>query len=243
MTFKLIGTKNFVNVFDQTILKFLNQFSQESRAFDSVLVTLAGTSLLKGVILVSILLYLWFYPQNKENGKRVFIFITFVSAVISFFVGKVLSILLPLRQRPLFIEELEFTLPYAAKKLKAFEYWTSMPSDHAVLFFSLVTGIFFVSCKAGYLSAAYAFFVICLPRIYIGFHYPTDILVGMMIGIIVTVILLKLNPIQNIVRSRVLAFERKSPEVFYALGFFFVYQVATMLWDVRLYARLFSSIF
>jgi hypothetical protein len=60
--------------------------------------------------------------------------------------------------------------------------WSSFPSDHAVLLFFLAAGLWMVSRRLGALAIGYAF-LISLPRIYLGIHYPTDILAGALLGV------------------------------------------------------------
>jgi undecaprenyl-diphosphatase len=51
------------------------------------------------------------------------------------------------------------------------------------LFFALAICILFVSRGAGIFALLHAFFVVSLPRVYMGMHYPTDIVVGAAIGL------------------------------------------------------------
>jgi hypothetical protein len=46
------------------------------------------------------------------------------------------------------------------------------------------SGLFFISRSLGTLAIAYSLVVVCMSRIYLGYHYPTDIIAGMIIGMI-----------------------------------------------------------
>jgi len=59
---------------------------------------------------------------------------------------------------------------------------SSFPSGHAAFFFALSAVIYFYNKKAGLLFFA-ASFLIGLARIFVGIHYPLDILAGALIGI------------------------------------------------------------
>jgi undecaprenyl-diphosphatase len=64
--------------------------------------------------------------------------------------------------------------------------WSSFPSDHAMLWMAVATGIFLVWRGIGVLAILYTVLFICVPRAYLGFHYPTDLLVGAAVGIGIT---------------------------------------------------------
>lgn len=62
--------------------------------------------------------------------------------------------------------------------------YNSFPSGHATIFFALATAIFYYNRIAG--SVFYGFAIlISLSRVAAGIHYPIDIVVGAMIGVIV----------------------------------------------------------
>ena len=62
---------------------------------------------------------------------------------------------------------------------------SSFPSDHAALFFTLAVGIYFASRRAGWFCFIYySLQFICLPRVYLGEHYSTDIVAGAAIGMV-----------------------------------------------------------
>src|SRR3546814_14254760 len=53
--------------------------------------------------------------------------------------------------------------------------WSSFPSDHAVLFSGLAVAVWIQSWRGGLLFAIWALVVVCLPRVYLGYRYPTDL--------------------------------------------------------------------
>ncbi len=57
----------------------------------------------------------------------------------------------------------------------------AFPSDHAALFFAVAVGLFAWSRAAGLAGLAVAT-LLCLARISVGFHYPSDMVVGGVIG-------------------------------------------------------------
>lgn len=106
------------------------------------------------------------------------------------------------------------------------ETWSSFPSDHAILFFALSTCILLISKKAGALAYIYTLLIICFPRIYFGYHFPTDILGGAVIGIAVTLIA-SIDKISKPLIESVFKFSSKYTGLFYVFFFLLTYQIAT----------------
>ena len=63
----------------------------------------------------------------------------------------------------------------------------SFPSDHATLAGAAIAGLFLVDRRLGW-TATVAGLLLCVDRVYIGAHYPTDVLAGLVLGAAVAVI-------------------------------------------------------
>ena len=220
-----------MNTFDLNIMTYLNQFSQHSWKFDKAISFLSGNNVLKGGVLVTIIWWAWFKSDERQSHNREHIISTMLCCFIAMFLARVLALTLPLRLRPLHEESLLFLLPYGVDK-PLLEGWSSFPSDHAVLFFALSTGLLFVSRKAGAFALAYTALFIALPRIYLGLHYPTDIIAGAVIGMTIAlmgnVYLVRSNSLKSITNWSSL-----KPDFFYPMFFILTYQIADMFVNVR----------
>ena len=223
-----------MNGFDNSIIFFFNQYAQKSMFFDLVVELIANNKLFKGGVMVSVMWYLWFKKDGLKNTKdRLHILITLLTSIVAIAIGKSLALLMPFRYRPIHEPSLDFKMPYGIFETSETNngiLLSSMPSDHAVLYFSLAIGLYFISKKIGLIAIFYAFFIIGLPRVYLGLHYPTDILVGALIGVSIG-ILGNLILRKNKIIKNLLNFSKDKPQIFYALFFLFSYQIADLFTD------------
>jgi membrane-associated phospholipid phosphatase len=62
----------------------------------------------------------------------------------------------------------------------------SFPSDHATLAGATIAGLFLVDRRLGWIATA-AGLLLCLDRVYIGAHYPGDVVAGLAAGAVVAI--------------------------------------------------------
>ena len=234
-----------MNVVDSTIIGYVNQLSRHSWVFDRSLELFASNRLLKGGVLIAVVWWLWFKKDELQSDNRLHIVVTFIGCVIGMLVARFLSLMLPFRLRPIHEEGLGFILPYGVSPA-ILDGWSSFPSDHAVLFFALSAGLLFVSRKAGIFAVCYTTLFISFPRIYLGMHYPTDVIIGAMIGVMIA--LVANSYLVKSVRLKSIAnWSYSNPGLFYPFLFIFCYQVADMFDNSRALLRaglkLFQAVF
>jgi len=169
-----------LNAFDTEVLLFLNQFAHHSRVLDLTARTLAVSPLAKGGLVIAAFWWDWVWPGDTERNRKVVI-ATLLSAVAAVIAGRLLALYLPFRLRPIHTPELGFVLPYGATQ-EVLRGWSSFPSDHAMAFFAASTGLWFISRKFGAILTIYVALFVALPRVYLGLHYPTDVLAGWSAG-------------------------------------------------------------
>ena len=222
-----------VNPFDTSILQFLNQFAQRSISLEQTVAFISEDTFVAGGIATSFYWWAWFRDSKTKARDREIILAGLAVSFAALFVARGLALLLPFRERPYVIPELHFRPPLGT--LGGYNYlihWSSFPSDHAVLYFSLATCIYLVSRKAGILSYCHAFFIVCLPRIYLGDHYPTDVVAGALIGIGIGS-LCSIGKLRALLSRLPLRFLDYSPAWFYACFYLCTFLFATNFNSVR----------
>jgi membrane-associated phospholipid phosphatase len=160
---------------------------------------------------------------------------------------RILEYILPFRVMPMFDPHLAFKAPYGftASQLEDLRRSnmvgnSSFPSDHAGLFFALATGLYLTYRRLGIIAFAYVLVVVLLPRIYVGRHYPSDILAGGLLGVGFAY-LMTLQPLRKKITHPVFLWHQRSPATFYAFFFLLSYEIGFLFGDVRILARLLLS--
>jgi undecaprenyl-diphosphatase len=220
-----------MTAFDEYIIRSLNSWANRWEAFDSIILLLRVTDLLKGGVISALIWWAWFRTEGDQKRSRAVILSTLVAAFGAMFTARGLSLVLPFRYRPLHNPEIGFQLPYGMEP-EILDDWSSFPSDHAALFFCLTAGLWFVSRRLGIVALLQTVFVISFPRLYDGLHYPTDILAGAGIGL-AWFHIANMSFIKNRLLPPVGYWLEHHPMSFYAAFFLLTEQIATIFQDAR----------
>jgi len=155
---------------DWKIFYFLNQWAGKNVFLDGLAIFFAQYS---GYFLLLILVFLLF--KNYRRYKNL-VFVSLGSALVSRFLFTELIRHLYFRSRP-FVENSVNLLIYHKPT-------ASFPSGHASFYFALSTAAYFYNKKLGIFFFLVSF-LMGISRIYCGLHWPSDILVGVAIGVLV----------------------------------------------------------
>ena len=166
--------------FDIVILQFINKFAHRSDVLDKAIAGFGGDNLLVSGFVVALFWWVWTQEDQAPVEEREVLVFGFFASMFAIFVARVLALSLPFRERPLHNPLLHVPLLVNPDTLIG---WSSFPSDHAALFCGLAATVWIGSKRLGTAAFCYVLFLICFPRVYLGIHYPTDIIVGGAIGI------------------------------------------------------------
>lgn len=184
---------------------------------------------------MSVLWYFWYRDADLKSTTRPVIIGTLIGCVVAVLIARATNDYGPFQPRPFANALLGYPghIGLPAPDSQALYLWSSFPSDHAALFFAIATGICLISRITGFLLYLYVLIFIGLPRIYLGLHYPTDILAGALLGIICVAAGTRVSATQLFGRYFRLLLERY-PAAFQAGLFIVTVEIGTLFGDVRM---------
>lgn len=226
----MMGPQQPVCRMDLDLLLFVNQFVDRSAFFDNAVKAL-DNPIIKTMPFVIPLWVMWFRRDGDVARRQTLVIGSLFTAVAAIAAGRVLALVLPFRLRPLHTADLDLRMAEGLSR-RVLDGWSSMPSDHAVYFMALAACLFAMNRVLGLLAGIHAILLVLLPRVYFAWHWPSDILVGALVGLLVAALALplfaRLSRAADI-RGRI----ARRPEIWYPLFFFVSFQMATMFDSAR----------
>ena len=226
-------TRCLMNSFDRDILLFLNRLMGRWPGWDGFINGFEQSNLLKGALFFALIWYLWFRPQHSEQQTlqvRQKLVATLYALTVGIILARSLADLLPLRVRPAFNPELNLRIPPTLRPTGLLS-WSSFPSDHAVVWFTVAWGSLALDRKLGVLACGYAVFL-GFGRVYMGVHYPSDIIGAAAIAAGVTWVCHR-ERVRTALYAPVARLQLGHPGAFHAAAFLLTYEIASMFDHVR----------
>lgn len=193
---------------------------------------LEGNNLFKSGLMISLYWYFWFREGQDQRERRNTILTILIGTLAGLVVAREVASLAPFRVRPMYdpnLQQHSFSIPISS----TFVNWSSFPSDHAAYLGALGFGLIRLCRRLTIPIVLFVSLWICLPRMYLGIHYASDILAGAMIGVAMVCGALKTEAIRSKVARPLLVFMDTKPQVFYAAAFLILFEMAVLFWDIR----------
>ncbi|HHY72191.1 MAG TPA: undecaprenyl-diphosphatase [Bacillus bacterium] len=166
---------------DEKVFWAINRMSGRSSLLDKLMVLISNKI---RYLYIFILIIMWF---KKRTYKK-----TVIDAVISACITLIINILIKFfyfKPRPFIRRRVGILLP--SKKDSSF------PSKHTLLVFAISTTFFFYQRVLGSIILGVSFLT-GLSRIWVGHHYPSDIIGSAILGSFTSLFIHKFSPYQNL---------------------------------------------
>jgi undecaprenyl-diphosphatase len=211
---------------DIQILYLLNEAVERSRTLDVLLVYLLSNTPFKGLLFAALMWWAWFRPGQNKTTDRKAILLALLASVASLCISRLLQLSLPFRSRPILDSTLNLRIPDMLDP-EAIVNISSFPSDHAAFFYALAMGFWLLSRRLGAVLLMIVTLLICLPRLMLGYHFPTDVIAGALIAFGTVIGLMRTRILDDSVTG-VSLWEQRSPGTLYTCFFVLTYLIATL---------------
>jgi undecaprenyl-diphosphatase len=221
---------SWVNHCDAAVIQFFDQFADKSVTINLLVRDIGDSNLLKGGLFMAFFWWAWFRTKGDTTARRRYVVLSIIGALAVVIVARGMQLTLPFHDRPLYAAT-NFVMPIGVHPA-GLSHWSSLPSDHAALFFALSLAVWYEARTLGYLAMIWTLVVICLPRIYLGYHYASDMVAGALLGLVMMAAIQRYLRNWN-VTERIVQWEVGHRAAFYGLAFFATFETTILFYDIR----------
>jgi undecaprenyl-diphosphatase len=216
---------------DEQFFTAIQSLAGTKPLFDRVVSHIATNPLLKGGLPMLVFWSLWFTNAGDRARVRSRLIAVLGVSAVALAASRIITGFLPFRLRPLHTADVQMLLSFDHDPT-VLSGWSAFPSDHAVMFFAIAGGFWQIRRRAGAVTLVHAFVAIAFGRVFLGYHWPSDVLAGMLIGLVVAALLLR--PLAGLVTwLGITGICDRFEGVAYPALFLLSWQVATMFDAVR----------
>ncbi len=161
---------------DYTVFRAINGLTGRSPALDAAMIAFARYSPVVYAIALALLWLTW-----KQRNQRAAL-LAGISALVALGLGQIVGHAFP-RDRPYLAHHVSLLITHSPD--------TSFPSDHTTLAFAIAVAVWQFNRRAGIALLIFGMLV-AVARVYVGAHYPGDVVGGAVLGAVTSLIVLRL---------------------------------------------------
>ncbi|HSS96490.1 MAG TPA: phosphatase PAP2 family protein [Terriglobales bacterium] len=222
---------HFIQNIDVNVYHWLSRF-HGNWFLDSLAKHQEANTFFKSTILIAAYWYFWFREDSDKQQRRATILSIFVGTFAGLVCARMIASLAPFRIRPCYDPGLHHQA-LAVPLPGDFMNWSSFPSDHAAYLCALGFGLILLSRRLLIPVVLFLAEWVCMPRMYLGIHYMSDIVIGAAIGIFAVWATLHMKSVNVRVSRPLLAFADARPQVFFMVAYLTMYEMGNVFWDIR----------
>lgn len=231
---------------DRALAMAANHFAGRSIVLDKLVNDLVHTGLSNGGVLIAAICWLWFEDDKTDIRRQRCSIVTALLAVMVVACALwTLKATLPFRPRPLNDPDLGFRIPFGVDPA-SLNVLSAFPSGHTAFFFALCVPLWMRSRWLGAAAAVWISLVVCLPLLYRGDHWPSDIVAGAVVGVALMLFFCRIIGATRL-PDRVVRFSATHPQTFYAIAWLCALEIALLFGDIQAYvgdaARIANALF
>jgi membrane-associated phospholipid phosphatase len=216
---------------DLRIYNFFGHFAG-NRLFDHLARFEEGNNLFKGGLYFAMYWYLWSRIGSDRDKRRKAIIAIVIGTTLAIIIARTIAFVVPFRVRPIYDPTLAHP-SYSIPMTPNLENWSAFPSDTAAYFFALAFGLAYLLRSLAIQILLYTTVWTCLPRMYLGLHYASDMVVGIAIGIATVWLSIRSDSLESIITQPALTAMETRPQWFYTVAFLLSFEMATVFDGLR----------
>ena len=213
---------------DVWIAQFVNSYVGRFPFFDKVVGEVLALSTFKLMPIVAFLCWIWF-TDGPDRRLRHIVIDGLAGGFVALVVTRLMQNLGPEHPRP----ALAGILTHEPTGTAMEPDWSSFPSDTSALAFALAFAIFLAARGPGIVALLWAGLLVSFPRLYGGYHYPSDLIAGALIGIVCVWAFAQFRPLSSRIYAVIDNMELRRRPLFYAFFFIATFQIGTYFSDIR----------
>lgn len=222
---------HLVQNIDLSVYYWLSRF-HGSWFWDHLATEQEANTFFKSCVLIALYWYFWFLGDRDQPRRRLSILNILTGTMVGLVVTRLIASFAPFRVRPLY----DVALHHQAMAVPSptdFMSWSSFPSDHAAYLCALGFGIILLSRRLTIPVVLFLAGWVCMPRLYLGIHYLSDVVAGAAIGVFAVWAVQKIKWVNARISRPLLAFADARPQVFFMVAYLTMYEMGSLFWDIR----------